>query len=190
IHPHSGEGAIGNVVIGNDDFVGLEDVDAITVLAVAAALPVDPADGVAGDDRAVAPGLVAPDADAGISGAGNAVAADHQAATVLAVDRRVAQFVEAAGLDRAAGAARGNADALAAQGAGADDEVVAALDDEGRVAHPAAAERHAIDHEAAAGTERRDRGALVAHEPGSLSAAEYAQMARKLQVVDVKRARG
>ena len=95
VDAHGGEGAVGNDIVRDDDAIGLEDVDAVAVLAVAAAAPVDRVDHVARNDRAIMARCVAPDADAGIAAAGNAVAADEEAAAVGTVDGGVAQFGEA-----------------------------------------------------------------------------------------------
>ena len=67
IGTHRGEGAIGNAVIGDDDAVGAENVDAIAVLAGAARLRRDTLDPVTGDDGTVIALAPAPDQDAAVA---------------------------------------------------------------------------------------------------------------------------
>src|SRR5690606_35631028 len=67
------EGAVGDVIVGDDDVAGAEDVDAVAVLAGAAAARRDALDAVAGDDGAVAAGLPATDQDAAVGSVATAV---------------------------------------------------------------------------------------------------------------------
>ena len=66
---HRGERAAADDVVAHDDAGGAEDVDAVAVLAGAAAARGDGVDGVVGDDGAVMPLGALPDADAAIAGA-------------------------------------------------------------------------------------------------------------------------
>src|SRR5690606_26576104 len=96
VEAHGGEGAVADVIVGDNDLIGLEDVDAVAVLPIAATAPVDIADAVGHDDGAVGAGLRAPDADAGIAAMVDAVAGDVEPTAVHRMDGRVAQFAKGA----------------------------------------------------------------------------------------------
>src|SRR5690606_27029987 len=99
VEPDRRESAIGNVVAGDDDAVGAEDIDAVAVLAIAAATPVDTCNAVARDDGRVSAVAAAPDADAGIAAIGDAAARDGEPEPIHGVDGRVPQPGEIAIVD-------------------------------------------------------------------------------------------
>src|SRR5215217_4811878 len=87
------------MIVGDDDLVGVEHVDAIAVLAIAAAAPVYMGNTVGHDDGAVRTTFAAPDADACIAAPIDAIAGDEQAPAVGRVDGRVTDIAECAVAD-------------------------------------------------------------------------------------------
>src|SRR5215510_1145636 len=79
---HGGEGAVLDPVAAHDHVAGAKDVDRVAVLPRAAGAVGDVLDAVVGDDGAVVAGGRAPDLDAVVAGAADAVARDHQSAGI------------------------------------------------------------------------------------------------------------
>ena len=85
------EGAVGDVVAGDDDAVGAEDVDAVSVLPGAAGLGGDARDTVAGDDGAVFALAPAMDEDAAVAAVLDRVVGDRQPGRLDHLDAGVAR---------------------------------------------------------------------------------------------------
>ena len=83
---HGAEGAVGDAVAGDEHAAGAENVDAVAVLAGAAAVGPDAHDAVGGDDAAVLAGLGAPHLDAVVAAVGDVVVGNLQPRRVDAAD--------------------------------------------------------------------------------------------------------
>ena len=83
---HGAEGAVGDAVAGDEHAAGAKNVDAVAVLAGAAAVGPDAHDAVGGDDAAVLAGVGAPDLDAVVAAVGNVVVGNFQPRRVDAAD--------------------------------------------------------------------------------------------------------
>src|SRR5690606_32877484 len=96
-----GEGAVGDVVVCDDDVVGAEDIDAVAILAGAAAARADPLDTVVGDDGTVARRLPAMYENAAIGTVCDDVGCDPHPAGLDAVERIVGSTRDGRALDGA-----------------------------------------------------------------------------------------
>ncbi len=79
-------GAIGDAVAGNEHAARAENIDAVAVLARAAAVGANAHDAVVGDDAAVLAGLRAPNLDAVVGAVDDGVVQDFQSRRVETAD--------------------------------------------------------------------------------------------------------